>query len=275
MGSVSTDNERNKALTDDSDVSITAERKAFVGRMGIDERSLDSIPNAWMASTPGHPFWLLPMEAVEETAQLMGMQPEQMTGPRALYKQIMVYHTQFKAGKGNGGIRLDEHYATSEWRHIYKSISFKDLARAPQSLVILPHYEVYPFSWQRDGAMFKDFCFSAEETFDAEKCKALLGLDHWGSHSITYWSHSWSGEGNGHWDEHLEAVSKSNKTHVEKPGGETKGDQKEESNEKKEDTDAIEANRRAEGTKNKQEQEEARLAEQSIGSISMGRRTNG
>ena len=32
------------------------ERKAFLGRMGTDDAFIHSIPNAWMSSTPGHPF---------------------------------------------------------------------------------------------------------------------------------------------------------------------------------------------------------------------------
>ncbi len=258
-----------------SDVSQAAERKVFVGRMGVDEKSADSIPNAWMASTPGHPFWLQPMEVAEEMAALRGMQPEQMTGPIALYDQIKRYNDDFEAGRGDGGIKLDEHYATSGWRHLYKSSSVKSLARARQSLVILPHYEVYPFSWQRDGDMFKQYCTSSGETFDAKKCKALLGLEHWGSHSITYWSHSWSGDGSGHWEEHLEAMNNSNdpeieKETVEKKGDERKDHEKTDDKNRKERADATEANRKAEEAK-KQGDDKKKAQERSTILISNGR----
>ena len=250
----------NKRTAESSIGSPRAERRAFVGRMGADDQSPESIPNAWMASTPGHPFWLLPMESAEELAQLSGIQPERMTGPVALYDQIIVYNEQYDAGKDDGGARLDERYGKSGWRHLYKPSTVKDLARAPQSLVILPHYEVYPFSWQRDGDMFKEFCTSSEETFDADKCKALLGLEHWGSHSVTYWSHSWKGDGDGHWDEHLKAISKPNNIEVQSPDGRKPPDEKKDDEiksnekpgeEKKSKDEAVEANKKAEAAKTK------------------------
>ena len=261
VNSARTVKKRKAEPSQDSSMPITAERRAFVGRMGVDDHSPESIPNAWMASTPGHPFWLLPMESAEELAQLAGMQPERMTGPVALYDQTIVYQEQYDAGQGDGGAKLDERYGKSGWRHLYKSSSVKGLARAPQSLVILPHYEVYPFSWQRDGDMFKKFCISSEETFDAARCKALLALEHWGSHSITYWSHSWKGDGDGHWDEHLKAISKSSSIEVQSPDGRKAPEEKtnyeiqnnqRQGKEQKSDDAAVEANRKAEAAKKKQ-----------------------
>ena len=255
-----------------------AERKAFVGRMGVDNDSPDSIPNAWMASTPGHPFWLLPMEVAEYLAQLPDMQPEVVTGPVALYDQVIVYHEDFEGGRGDGGVRMDEHYADSGWRHLYKSTSLKATTRDPQSMVILPHYEVYPFSWQRDGAMFKEVCTSSDDTFDPERCKALMGLDHWGTHSITYWSHSWSGDGNGHWDEHMKAISKPNKQAEEKAASAKKGEEKKPQSEsggtkQKQGGDALAANKKAEEAKMKQEEEEkAKAGKQLAEKTSKGRR---
>ncbi|KAL6721062.1 hypothetical protein ACLMJK_000162 [Lecanora helva] len=204
--------------SDSSFIDSKGERKAFFGRMGMDDDSMHSIPNAFMASTPGHPFWLLPIETADEMATLAGMQPERLTGPIALRDQILNYQEHYDAGQGDGGIKLDEQYAKSGWRHLYRPSSVKGVARVPQSIVILPHFEVFPFSWQRDGDMFKDFCIASAETFDSGKCKELMALDHWGSHSITYWSHSWGANGEGHWDDHLEAISKSNDKQVEAAG---------------------------------------------------------
>ncbi|KAI9374223.1 triose-phosphate transporter family-domain-containing protein [Aspergillus egyptiacus] len=43
-------------------------QRAFMGRMAhtLDPEGLGAIPNGWMASPPGHPFWLLPVLAVME-----------------------------------------------------------------------------------------------------------------------------------------------------------------------------------------------------------------
>ena len=247
-GAKQIENIQDPSLLPSDQSQVRAERKVFVAQMGVDIDEPQSIPNAWMASTPGHPFWLLPMEASRDLAQVKGMQPEVMTGPIALYDQVIRYSEQYGGGKGNRGVQLDQHYTKSGWRHLYKPSSDKTAARTPQSLVVLPPHEVYPYSWQRDGFIYEKFCSSSEQTFDAEKCKLLLGLEHWGSHSITYWSHSWSGEGNGHWDEHMDAISKETKKSTQTEEDTSKG-----ANEKTDKGDAVEANKKAEEAKRRQE----------------------
>ncbi|KAL2868166.1 uncharacterized protein BJX67DRAFT_387508 [Aspergillus lucknowensis] len=43
-------------------------QRAFMGRMAhtLDPEGLGAVPNGWMASPPGHPFWLMPVLAVLE-----------------------------------------------------------------------------------------------------------------------------------------------------------------------------------------------------------------
>ena len=185
--------------------SVVAGRKAFLGRMGADEDFEHSIPNAWMASTPGHPFWVLPLERCQNMIG-SGVMPEYLSGPVALRDSILDYMENYDEGEGD---KMDKHYAQSGWRHMYKQSLVESLAPAPQFVEILPFWEIYPFSWDRDGAAYKDFCLVGNPSFNAVKCKLVLGLDHWGSHSITYWSHSWSGDG--HTDINMEAVSKATK----------------------------------------------------------------
>lgn len=230
-----------------------AERKVFLGRMGTDEGFSQSLPNAWMASTPGHPFWVLPLESCAEHIN-SGWTPEGLTGPGALFDQVKVFQEEFDDGKGT---KLDEHYAKSGWRHLYKQSTEKTLAPPPQFVEILPFWEIYPYSWERDGQMYRDVCWVSEPTFNAKKCKLLLGLDHWESHSITYWSHSWSASG--HWDAHVEILNKPNK----KGAGE-KGEKV---------GDASEENRRLEEEKEMEEHEEEHEPdERSLESASAARR---
>ena len=192
------------------------ERKAFLGRMGTDDSSDHSIPNAWMGSTPGHPFWLLPLEWTSEKFGQLGS-AETLTGPEALYATINRYNDDFDQGQGS---KMDEYYEKSPWRHLFKA-GDKDVSTLPpQSLVILPFWEIYPYSWQRDGDMFRQFCWVLSEEFNAARCKLLLGLDHWGSHSVTYWSHSWSGGGDGR--------SEWNMKHIADPNAVTEDKQQEE-----------------------------------------------
>ena len=185
--------------------SVEGERKVFLGRMGTDDNFVHSIPNAWMGSTPGHPFWVLPLESCEQHIG-SGAQPEYLTGPPALYDRVQGYRDEYDHGRGD---KMDDHYSKSGWRHLYKPT--KDHPELPpQSMVVLPFWEVYPYSWERDGEAYRDLCWVTQDTFNAATCKQVLGLDHWGSHSITYWSHSWSADG--HWDEHMDALNKPSET---------------------------------------------------------------
>ena len=196
--------------------SVKGERKVFLGRMGTEEDFDNSIPNAWMGSTPGHPFWILPLESCEEHIG-NGAQPESLTGPQALFARIKDYENEYDNGRGD---KMDDHYGKSGWRSLYPPSRDQE-GLPPQSLVILPFWEVYPYSWARDGEAFRMLCWVVLDTFNAATCKRVLGLDSWGSRSITYWSHSWSA--GGHWDEHMDALKKplkvslknSNETSVE------------------------------------------------------------
>ncbi len=200
--------------------SAEGERKVFLGRMGTDENFVHSIPNAWMGSTPGHPFWVLPLESCEQHIG-NGAQPEYLTGPPALYDRVKDYRDEYDDGRGD---KMDDHYGKSGWRTLYPPSRGHQQLPA-QSIVVLPFWEVYPYSWERDGEAYRDLCWVTQDTFNAGTCKQVLGLDHWGSHSITYWSHSWSADG--HWDEHMDALNKPSATSggEENVEGDTKAEQ--------------------------------------------------
>ncbi|KAL9105086.1 MAG: hypothetical protein Q9163_000004 [Psora crenata] len=168
----------------------TSTRKAFLGRMGTNTDSEHSIPNAWMASTPGHPFWLLPLEKIKDHIYDGGT-PEGLTGPISLRDQIADYQARYHGGSPS----LDEHYTHSPWSSLYPP-------RELESLEILPFWMVYPYSWQRDGDAYRNYCLIGQVEFDATRCKEVLSVQAWGSWSVTYWSHSWDASG----AQHLEAL---------------------------------------------------------------------
>ena len=183
------------------------ERKAFLGRMGTDDAFIHSIPNVWMGSTPGHPFWLLPSEYTSANVN-SGASPESLTGPEALNKMVNRYNKDYDRGQGN---KMDSYYEKSHWRRLFKAAAKDENATLlPQSLVILPFWEIYPYSWQRDGKTVRKSCWVLQEEFNAAKCKLLLGLDRWGSHSINYWSHSWGGDGDGRSGPNLQHITNPN-----------------------------------------------------------------
>ena len=181
-------------------------RKAYLGRMGTDNDNDHSVPNAWMTSTPAHPFWLLPLESIVRNID-SGMEAERVTGPVALRDAVIQYEEEYR----NVDIkRLDRHYRKSGWRNLYVPDR-----RTPQSVTVLPSWEIYPYSWERDGQAFRDVCSTFDGgNFNAKKCKELVGTDHWGtngSYTITYWSHSWDyGENALHDWEHMEALMEGN-----------------------------------------------------------------
>ena len=212
-------------------VHMKAERKAFLGRMGTEAAFGQSLPNAWMASTPGHPFWLLPLESVSKDIG-SGLQPEDLTGPGALYNAHQEYEKIRESGETNGISELDQYYTKSGWRHLYRKYSTDAETLPPHFIQVLPFYEIYPFSWARDGDMFRDYCLLSEPAFNADKCKKILALDHWQTHSITYWGHSWSGS-DGHWNEHMDIINRPNKAKPP-PTGDTI----------KKESDATEANKK-------------------------------
>lgn len=75
---------------------------AVFGRMGTDESFENSIPNAWMASSPGHPFFLMPPLSVQTRIAksksfiywlFHKVSAEKWTGPAALYRAILDFNT--------------------------------------------------------------------------------------------------------------------------------------------------------------------------------------
>lgn len=163
--------------------------------MGMELDYHDSVPNAWMASTPAHPFFLLSMDRVQRNVSDAGKwvpdswrkqpTPEQLTGPGNLFKALKEYNETYQ-GKNIHERRLNKKLLTSpvEVQH--------DM---PHSVIILPWWYVFPYSWARDGEQFRDICWVTRATFNAERWKSVVAVDAWPSYSITYWSHSWSEKG--------------------------------------------------------------------------------
>ncbi|KAE8154338.1 nucleotide-diphospho-sugar transferase [Aspergillus avenaceus] len=170
-------------------------QRAFLGRMAhtVDILGSAAVPNGWMASPPGHPFWLLPVLNVLENPEGTGDgSVEGLTGPGALGLMIKKYWDSFK----NDSLR--QHACKTiqkrepSWRLFcdesenLKGESLKD------ALVLLPEKQVYPFSWV-DDREHADVCEAAWEnpTFNPEECKRRIDVEAWPSYFITYCTHSW------------------------------------------------------------------------------------
>ena len=163
-------------------------RKAFFGSMGTDPGSSNSIPNAWMASTPGHPFFLIVLEAVmKHMSQGNTDSVEGVTGPGKLYDMINEYRQE--NGKW-AGEAIDKYVAKNP-----TAIQFNPRKGLKHSIEVLPFQYIYPYSWERDGEGVREICWATKNTLSAERCKLLLGTEHWPSYAITYWSHTWTSGG--------------------------------------------------------------------------------
>ncbi|RDW74373.1 glycosyltransferase family 32 protein [Aspergillus mulundensis] len=176
----------------------TRVQRAFMGRMAhtLDPEGLGAIPNGWMASPPGHPFWLLPVLYVLENPKGDGS-VEGMTGPGILGPLIKQYYS---TTIGVGGDSLRRQLCTRiqsiqpGWDLFCPSAGYveeEESENLSHSLVLLPREQVYPFSWADDGDIKVCLGQKHNEAFDAEKCKQRMGVDLWPSYFITYCTHTW------------------------------------------------------------------------------------
>ncbi|KAK9234257.1 nucleotide-diphospho-sugar transferase [Lipomyces kononenkoae] len=164
------------------------QRTAFFGRMGTDVSFEHSIPNAWMASTPGHPFFLLSLDKVVSNlkGEIAGwVTAEMLTGPIALRTYINLYLEKYKDNDElNQKLNEDPVVAV-----------FGQQEKIKHAVEVLPWWNVFPYSWDRDGHAFRAICSVNSPDYDRERCKLNIAADRWGSYFITYWSHSWSRTG--------------------------------------------------------------------------------
>jgi hypothetical protein len=165
-----------------------SKQKAFVGRMGTETGFEHSIPNAWMASPPGHPFFKLMLQWAEEkvmSGEKLDNRPEAVTGPIALRSGIEKFNKHEYQNSGS----------VKTYNEILADPTPFEHEHIEAAMEVLPFHYIYPYSWARDGDMFREFCWATRDSFDAQRCKDLVAVDHWPSYTITYWSHTWEREG--------------------------------------------------------------------------------
>ncbi|PFH59577.1 hypothetical protein XA68_12145 [Ophiocordyceps unilateralis] len=161
--------------------------KAMFGRMGDDPDFQHSIPNAWMLSTPGHPFFLHFLRTIDE--QVMDIKAnnkswpdaESLTGPVALREAIAKYEED----KVRRGRRMKDRIT-----QLVKDGPFGESDDLDHQVFLLPSSFIYPYSWGSDGEPIRGQCWVLSDGFDADKCKELLEVRQAKSICITYWSHT-------------------------------------------------------------------------------------
>jgi hypothetical protein len=129
---------------------------AYVARLStFDKDSALSIPNAWTASTPEHPFWLWLLKNVMLAAVARDKNAEDTTGPTVLFNSIQEYKRAYP-------------------KH--------------NNITILDDNLIYPYSWNTTPADIARVCAATSPAFDSVKCKQDLA--HLNSFMIAYWTHT-------------------------------------------------------------------------------------
>ncbi|KAI9152416.1 hypothetical protein H9P43_009207 [Blastocladiella emersonii ATCC 22665] len=151
-------------LLDDVVSGAPGRPRAVLAFMSQDDNA-HNVPNAWMASTPGHPFWLLAIaQVVARSAAGAGSGiVEAVTGPRMLTELARMW----------GGA-----CSSTEWSPAARQVA--------GDVTVLEAGVIYPYDWTRPGGL-QAVCSASSSAFDAAKCKAHFP----DAFTITYWSHSW------------------------------------------------------------------------------------
>ena len=145
---------------------LVSELPLALGSMGY-EQSDHNVPNAFMCSSPGHQFWELCLETIEDK-WLQSQQPgnplnatqsdgiEQVTGPRMI------------------------------------NVALKQWARGHSPVPLVEARHVYPYSWlmpviePRKAQRF-EACQYLWGPFNAATCKSYFPE----AYAVTYWTHTW------------------------------------------------------------------------------------
>ena len=142
--------------------------QAVLASMGTDLSFSESLPNAFLASVPRHPFWLYVLLEIQErtSSWLSGrgnwLKVEEATGP-AMLKAV-----------------LDREYP---------QLGCTYRANKSHSIFVLGPQYIFPFDWHDLTSPARPFCLvEYHETFDPKECKKHFP----DAYAVSYWSHSWT-----------------------------------------------------------------------------------
>jgi hypothetical protein len=155
-------------LTDGFDACVG--QKAILAMMSSDIYFGHNIPNAWMASSPGHPFWLFLARVIHERYTDILM--KQASGD---------YSSDLGVEKITGPIVLKEAYDT--WQCI-----FGDATSRVQLLE--PGY-VFVSNWnnKEEAEYFGKRCNGSRITEERQQNRCFKAFPN--AHVLTFWTHTW------------------------------------------------------------------------------------
>ncbi|CAK0786783.1 hypothetical protein CVIRNUC_009997 [Coccomyxa viridis] len=141
-----------------------------------DEGVSKLVPNAWMASVPRHPFWLICLQRmIRNTGYLEGyMEAESDMNKNKTERLVPVAEHITGPALMTQGLEINERLGG-------------------KGVHVIPAKYMYPFHWlmtdpDSGGSEEYEVCDVRHKRFDDEACKALFPQ----AYAITYWTHSWS-----------------------------------------------------------------------------------
>ena len=113
---------------------------AYFGHLGVDTYWQELISNTWMASTANHPFFLLPLEAMDrhsaDSSEYLNW-GRQLTGSQALRTLIQWY----EAGYDGGRELVSNLHSASINKTMFETFNVQ------HSITVFPSGVIFPLSW--------------------------------------------------------------------------------------------------------------------------------
>lgn len=161
------------------------EGRPIVGSMGADPEFEHSIPNAFLMSEAGDPFWLLYLAEIEEAwAKLRNMsniknKPEWVTGPIALKRSILKMRGDPAAAR-----QSIIQFVEKNKIKVFNESKLNYFG----SIDIKPGHFFYPIDWSdRIHQGFRADVLKKKRLFSVQEARYLFPK----SAAVTYWAHSW------------------------------------------------------------------------------------
>mmetsp|Transcript_7238 Transcript_7238/g.14486 ORF Transcript_7238/g.14486 Transcript_7238/m.14486 type:complete len:325 (-) Transcript_7238:1371-2345(-) len=144
---------------------LVTDNTVYLAEMSTDVDFSHNIPNAWFASSPGHPFWIFFTTLIEELLFAKGpeeyIQPEQLTGPIILKQAVDAWNS----------IRGDDPTIT--------------IVKAGK--VFVDDWHAYEGEEKRE--LFREKCKAKE--IHTEKMTKSCREEYPDAYVLTYWTHTW------------------------------------------------------------------------------------
>ncbi|KAL8277997.1 hypothetical protein RQP46_009629 [Phenoliferia psychrophenolica] len=161
---------------DDSHLLPTLHAHLILGAMGKGISQIDGphgIPNAWMAASPHHPFFIFMMGEMESSTKSdKEVDHPGRTGSAALHRALHAYRSTYKEGT------LLVHALVSNTSP--SSALLRQIALSHSlihDITVLPPRDIFPYNWHHPVPACEAMADSTIRHFDPELCKEELGVD--------------------------------------------------------------------------------------------------